>query len=61
MTKIVTYHADDIFQSIEGDDENVLMKIPPEICEKMGWSPGDRLKITQGENGSISITKIENE
>lgn len=60
MTKIVTYHADDIFQEIEGDSENVLMKIPPEICEKMGWAPGDSLSITQGEDGTISITKIEN-
>lgn len=57
----MTYHADEVFQDIEGDDENVLMKIPPEICEKMGWKPGDSLNITQGEDGTILITKIENE
>lgn len=61
MAKIITYHVEDIFEDIDGDEENVLMKIPPEVCEKMGWKPGDSLNITQGEDGAISITKIENE
>ena len=61
MTKIITYHADDIFQDIDGDTDNVLMKIPPEICEKMGWEPGDSLSVTQGKDGSISIKKINDE
>ena len=61
MTKIITYHADDIFEDIEGDEENVLMKIPPEICKKMGWKPGDSLSVTQGKDGSITMKKIENE
>lgn len=61
MTKIRTYYAEDIFEDIEGDDENVLMKIPPEICESMGWEPGDSLTVTQGKDGSITLKKIENE
>lgn len=61
MTKVVTYHADDIFQDIQGDDKNVLMKIPPEICEKMGWEPGDRLQVKTREDGSISIKRIKDE
>jgi len=61
VTKIITYHADDIFQDIDGDTDNVLMKIPPEICEKMGWEPGDSLSVTQGKDGSISIKKINDE
>lgn len=56
MTKVITYKVEDIFQDIEGDDDNVLMNIPPEVAERMGWSPGDILKITV-ENGEISITK----
>ena len=26
MTKVITYKAEDIFEDIEGDEENVLMK-----------------------------------
>jgi len=35
------------------------MNIPPEVSERMGWEPGDVLKITV-EDGVISITKKEN-
>lgn len=55
------YNADDIFQDIDGDTENVLMKIPPEIVDQMGWHPGDILRITIEETGSISIIKVKNE
>jgi AbrB family looped-hinge helix DNA binding protein len=58
MTKIITYKAEDIFKDIEGDEDNVLMNIPPEIAERMGWQPGDVLKITV-EDGNIVITKVE--
>jgi AbrB family looped-hinge helix DNA binding protein len=61
MTKTITYKVEDIFQDIEGDDKNVLMTIPPEICEQMGWNPGDVLQIQVKEEGSISIIKVENE
>ena len=54
-----TYAVDEIFEDIEGDSENVLMNIPPEIAEQMGWNPGDTLKITT-EDGAISITKVDN-
>ena len=57
----LVYKAEDIFQDIEGDEENVLMNIPPEIAEQMGWKPGDVLRIKVEETGGISITKIENE
>lgn len=56
MTKIITYKVEDVFEDIEGDDKNVLMNIPPEVAERMGWQPGDILKITV-EDGQISITK----
>jgi AbrB family looped-hinge helix DNA binding protein len=60
MSKIITYKAEDIFQDIEGDDDNVLMNIPPEIAKRMGWNPGDKLKIIVEDN-NIVITKVENE
>jgi len=53
------YNADDIFHDIEGDEENVLMTIPPEILETQGWKEGDNLKIEWGDQGSIVITKAE--
>ena len=58
MSKIITYKVEDIFEDIEGDDKNVLMNIPPEVSKKMGWEPGDTLKITV-ENGTIVMTKVE--
>jgi hypothetical protein len=58
MTKIITYKVEDIFQDIEGDPSNVMMNIPPEVSERMGWVPGDVLKITV-DNGTISISKVE--
>jgi hypothetical protein len=60
MTKY-TYSADEIFQDIDGDDQNVLMNIPPEIAKELGWEPGDVLHIKVEESGGISITKVKNE
>lgn len=59
MTKIFTYKAEDVFQDIEGDTENVLMNIPPEIAERMGWVPGDKLRIQVLEDGAVSMSKVD--
>lgn len=56
---MLEYKVEDIFEDIEGDEENVLMNIPPEIREQMGWEPGDVLRITV-EEGSIVLEKVEN-
>jgi AbrB family looped-hinge helix DNA binding protein len=58
MSKIITYKVEDIFEDIEGDEDNVLMNIPPEISERMGWVEGDTLKITV-EDGNLTIVKVE--
>ena len=55
-----TYKVEDIFQDIEDDPENVLMTIPPEICEKLGWKVGDTLIIETTEDSCISIKKVKN-
>jgi len=57
MVNRLLYNADDIFQDIEGDPENVTMTIPPEVYEAMGWNEGDTLKIVV-EKGVMSITKV---
>jgi hypothetical protein len=54
------YNSEDIFQEIDGNKDDVLMNIPPEIAEKMGWQPGDVLQIKIEESGGISITKVSN-
>jgi hypothetical protein len=59
MTKTLTYKAEDVFEDIEGDEENVLFKIPPEVAEKAGFKPGDTLRIEKHPAGGISITKVE--
>lgn len=55
-----TYPAEEIFQNIDGDKNNVLMNIPPEIAEEMGWVPGDVLKIEILKDGGVSISKVTN-
>lgn len=53
------YKVEDIFEDIEDDEENVLMNIPDEILEQMGWKEGDVLQFEE-EEGSIVITKKQN-
>lgn len=54
-----TYKYEDIFQDIPGDPDNTLMTIPPEIYEKMGWDPGDVIKITVLEEGGLALEKVK--
>lgn len=54
MTK--TYLAEDIFQDIPDDPENVLMTIPPEICEQANLKEGDTVHI-EAKDGALIITK----
>jgi len=56
---VYTFNADEIFEDIPDDPENVLMNIPPEISEKMGWVEGDVLKIQIGDQGTINIEKVD--
>ena len=56
---LIEYKVEDIFEDDPDNPENVLMKIPDEVAERMGWQPGDALKI-QVENGIMSITKVDN-
>ena len=58
---MIQYKAEDIFQDIEGDPDNVRMTIPPEILEQMGWKEGDTLLISTNDDGSITITLKESD
>lgn len=59
MVNKTVYNVDEIFEDDPENPDNVLMKIPDEIAERMGWKPGDVLKITT-EEGSIVIEKKDN-
>lgn len=52
----LTYTAEEIFEEIPGDPDNIIMNIPQELREVMGWNEGDELKITV-EDGAITISK----
>jgi AbrB family looped-hinge helix DNA binding protein len=48
-----------IFESIIEEDENgdLVLTIPPQILDAMGWKEGDSLDISLTENGSICLKK----
>ena len=39
------YNYDEVFEDIPDDPDNVLLKLPPELCEELGWHPGKTLTI----------------
>lgn len=51
-----TYNAEDLFEDIEGNPDNVILKFPPEVLEHTGWKEGDTLNITV-EDGALVIKK----
>ena len=55
------YKAEDIFQDIEGDPENVTMTIPEEVLRQKGWGEGTRIKVEVGDQGTLIITEIKDE
>ena len=54
-----TFKAEEIFEDIPDDLENINMNIPPEISEAAGFQPGDTLKILWGDQGTIIIEKVK--
>ncbi len=56
-TEKFIFTAEDIFQEIPGDSENVMMKFPDEVLKITGWKEGDTLDIKL-EDGKIVVTKV---
>lgn len=52
----LTFNAEEIFEEIPGDPDNVILKFPPEVLERTGWKEGDTLNITL-EDGAIVVKK----
>ena len=53
----LTFTAEELFEDIPGDPDNVILKLPPEICEAQGWVEGTTLNI-QVEDGKMIISKV---
>ena len=53
------YKVEEIFEDIEGDPDNVLMNIPPEVCEASGIQPGDTITI-EVKDKMLVIKKADN-
>ena len=51
------FTAEEIFQDIPGDPDNVLMKFPDEVLALAGWKEGDTLDI-KIEDGKIIVNKV---
>jgi len=56
-----TFKAEEIFEDIPDDPENVMMNIPEEIREAVGLKEGDSIKVLWGDQGTIIIEKIKEE
>lgn len=56
MTQTI-YRVEDLFEDIEGDTENVMFKIPEEICKIQGWKEGDTINI-KVEDGAMILSKV---
>jgi len=52
-----TYLVEELFEDIPGDADNVIFKIPPEICESQGWVEGDTINF-KVEDGVMIMKKI---
>lgn len=59
--KTWTFKQEDIFEEIPDDPNNINMKIPEEIAERIGLKPGDKMKILWGDKGTIVIQKLTEE
>jgi len=47
------------YEVITQEDENgdMILPIPPEVLEKLGWKEGNEIDIQVGENGTIYLTR----
>ena len=47
------------YEVITQEDENgdVLLPIPPQVLEQLGWKEGTQIDIQIGENGTFYLTR----
>ena len=52
-----TYKYNEIFEDLEGENGDILLKIPQEICEAEGWKVGDTISI-KVEGDALVLSKV---
>ena len=60
-TKQWTFKMEDIFEEIPDNPNEILMNIPEEVCNQVGLTPGDNIKILIGDQGTLIIEKLDKE
>lgn len=55
------YNAEDLFEKISDNEENMLMNIPPDVCAAANLNPGDTIIIEATDDGKIILTKVNGE
>lgn len=45
----------------ERDDGELFIELPQEVLNEAGWKIGDRIKWTESNNGSFTLTKADTE
>lgn len=54
-----TYLVEELFEYIPGDPDNVILKIPQEICDAQGWIEGTKLDVTAQDGALMLRTHVE--
>lgn len=51
-----TYTREELFKDIPGDPDHILLTIPTEFADSLGWKENDEVTVDVN-NGSLYITK----
>jgi hypothetical protein len=54
--KTRTFLVEELFEDIPGDPDNVILKIPQEVCDAQGWIEGTKLDVT-AQDGALILRK----
>jgi hypothetical protein len=54
------YKVEEIFKDSADNPDEVVMTIPPEIMERMGWGEGTVIRVENTKHG-LTITAVEGE
>lgn len=47
----------EVFTQEDPETGDIILPIPPELLERMGWREGDTLQWSQADNGSWILSK----
>jgi AbrB family looped-hinge helix DNA binding protein len=56
--KITDEHSYEVITQTDDATGDILMPIPQEVLDKLGWKEGDDLAIDKDADGRLIITKV---